>query len=78
MGDQNINMLVNSAYHAATISGLMMSNSWIMKKFLKMKPANLSQLDAEDIAKLSFSVFSATIIRDWLIKQGVIPNNIMT
>jgi hypothetical protein len=78
MGDQNINMFVNSAYHAATISGLMMANSWLMKKFLKMKPANIGQLDAEDIAKLSFSVFSSTLIRDWLVKQKVIPENIMT
>jgi hypothetical protein len=71
-------MLVNGTYHAATISGLMMANSWLMKKFLKMKPANLGQLDAEDIAKLSLSVLSATIIRDALVKKGIIPENIMT
>jgi hypothetical protein len=78
MGDQNINMLVNGAYHAATISGLMMTNSWLMKKFLKMKPANLGQLDAENIAKVSFSVLTAIIIQDWLVKQGVIPEDIKT
>ena len=69
--------IVNSAYHAAIISTLMMGNSFVMKKFLKMKPANLSQLDAEDVLKLTVSVMSSSLIKDWLVKQGIIPENII-
>ena len=69
--------IINSAYHATIVGSLMMVNSWGMKKFLKIKPANLSQLDAEDILKLAVSVMSSTMIKDWLVKQGIIPENIM-
>ena len=74
MSESNI---VNSAYHAAIVSALMMANSFAMKKFLKMKPANLSQLDAGDVLKLTVSVMSSTMIKDWLVKQGYIPENII-
>ena len=74
----NVNMLVNSAYHAATISLGVWANSFVMKKFLKWKPANLSQLDAEDIGKLTLSILSATMLRDWLVKQNIIPDDIIT
>ena len=74
----NVNVLVNSAYHAATISLGVWTNSWVMKKFLKIKPANLSQLDAEDLGKLTLSVLSAMMLRDLLVKQGILPEDIMT
>ena len=78
MGDNpNVNMIVNSAYKAGTVSLLMMANSWLMKRFLKTKPADLSKLDAEDIGKLTFNVFSATWIRDYAVKQGWIPENVI-
>ena len=73
----NVKMIVNGAYHAATISLGVWANSFVMKKFLKWKPANLSQLDAEDIGKLTLSVFSATMLRDWLVNQGILPDQIM-
>ena len=78
MSDPNVNMIVNGAYHALTISALMAANCWAAKKFFKFKPANLGQLDAEDIGKLTVSVFVATLMRDWLVKQGVIPEDIKT
>ena len=74
----NVNMLVNSAYHALTISALMAVNCWSAKKFFKFKPANLGQLDAEDIGKLTLSVGVATYTRDLLVKQGLIPEDIIT
>ena len=40
----NVNMLVNSAYQASVVAGFMLANSWAMKRFLKIKPVNLSQL----------------------------------
>ena len=71
------NTIVNSAYHATVVGSLMMANSWMMKKFLKIKPANLSQLDPEDVLKLTVSVMSSTMIKDWLVKQGIIPDELI-
>ena len=73
----NVNMLVNSAYQASVVAGFMLANSWAMKRFLKIKPVNLSQLDIEDAGKLILSVMGATWIRDYLVKQGIIPENII-
>ena len=38
----NVNMLVNNAYQASVVAGFMLANSWAMKRFLKIKPVNLS------------------------------------
>ena len=73
----NVNMIVNGAYQASVVAGFMLANSWAMKRFLKIKPANLSQLDVEDAGKLILSVMSSTWIRDYLVKQGIIPENII-
>ena len=73
----NVKMIVNGAYHAVTISVGVWANSFVMKKFLKWKPANPSQLDVEDIGKLTLSVFSATMLRDWLVNQNILPEDIM-
>ena len=75
MSDPNTNMIVNSVYHASVIAGLMMADSWAMKMF-KMKPADLSKFDFENIAKLAGNVLISTLIRDWLVKQGYIPDKI--
>ena len=72
------NAIINKVYRASTLSGIMLANSWIMKRFLKMKPVDLSRLDAEDIAKLIVTVFGSTWIRDYLVKQGIFPDNIIT
>ena len=74
---KNVNVLVNGAYQASVVAGIMLSNSWAMKRFFKIKPANLSQLDVEDPGKLILSVMGATWIRDYLVKQGIIPENII-
>ena len=77
MADSNVNMLVNSAYQASVVAGFMLANSWAMKRFLKIKPVDLSKLDVGDAGKLILSVMGATWIRDYLIKQGIIPENII-
>ena len=77
MADSNVNMLVNSAYQASVVAGFMLANSWAMKRFLKIKPVDLSKLDVKDAGKLILSVMGATWIRDYLVKQGIIPENII-
>ena len=73
----NVKMLVNSAYQVSVVAGFMLANSWAMKRFLKIKHVNISQLDVEDAGKLILSVMGATWIRDYLVKQGIIPENII-
>ena len=36
----NANMIANGAYNASVVAGLMLANSFAMKKFFKIKPAN--------------------------------------
>ena len=78
MADTNAKMIVNGAYHAGTVGALILVNSYVMKRFLKMKPANLNKFDMEDAVKLMANVLGSTMIRDWLEAQGTIPEDIMT
>ncbi len=79
MGDSaNVNFLVNGAYNASVIAGLMLANSFVMKKAFRMKPADLIKMDGEDVMKLTVSVMSSIWIQDWLVNQGVLPDQIIT
>jgi energy-converting hydrogenase Eha subunit G len=73
MSEKNI---MNVIYHSAVISGLSVGYSMITKRLLKMKVADLDKLNLEDSVKL-VAVFSASIAtKDFLVKQGIIPENI--
>ena len=70
MSEKNI---INSIYHAAVISGLSVGYSMIGKSLLKMKVADL---DKDDSVKLVAIVSASIITKDFLVKQGIIPENI--
>ena len=72
----NVNMIVNGAYHAGTTNAIMMAYSWAGKRFFKIKPPDLSEMDVEDGAKLTLYAFLATMSRNWLVKQGL-PDDII-
>jgi hypothetical protein len=67
----------NLAYHAAVVGGLSLGYNVLAKKFIKMKPADLGKVDFEDSLKLVASVALAMWTQDMLIKQGIIPPNII-
>ena len=67
----------NLLYHSAIVGGLSVGYSMVGKKLLKMKPADLGRLDVEDSAKLVGTVALAIWTQDMLVKQGVIPANII-
>ena len=69
--------IINNVYHAGTVSAIMLGNSWAMKRFFKMKSVNLDKIDIKDAVKLTVNILGSTIIRDWLVAQGIIPENIM-
>jgi len=69
--------LGNLLYHSAVVGGLSVGYSMVGKRLLKMKPADLGRLDIEDSAKLVGTVALALWAQDTLVKQGIIPANII-
>ncbi len=71
----DINTIVNSAYHSAILSGLVITNSVLAKKILKIKPSDLS-FDIKDGAMLTANIYIAMMTKSVLIKRGILPPNI--
>ena len=69
--------LGNLLYHYAVVGGLSVGYSMIGKKLLKMMPADLGRLDVEDSGKLIGTVALALWTQNMLVKQGIIPINII-
>lgn len=70
------NTIVNGAYHSAVISGLVITNSLLAKKLLKVKPADLGQITLKDTAMLTANIYIAMMIKNALIKNKILPPNI--
>jgi energy-converting hydrogenase Eha subunit G len=68
--------MMNMVYHAAVISGLSVGYSMISKRLLKMKVADLDKLNVEDSVKLVAVISASIATKDFLVKQGIIPENI--
>lgn len=66
----------NLAYHAAVVGGLTLGYNIILKKVLKMKPADLGNLDFEDSATIIGTVALAMWTKDMLVKHGL-PDDIV-
>ena len=69
-------VIANTLYHAGVLSVLTIGYSEIIKKLLK-KPAPKIDLNMNDIAMLSIDISLAVATRDALVKQGIIPADIM-
>ena len=70
------NRILNGAYHSAILSGLVFANCIATKKLLKTSPPNLGQLDIKGVGKLTLNIYVAMMMKDMLIKQGILPPNI--
>jgi hypothetical protein len=70
------NKILNLVYHSAVLSGLAITYTMLGKSFLKMRPADLSKLDFEDTAKLIAIISASSVTKDFLVKQGILPENI--
>ena len=73
MAEKNI---MNTIYHASVISGLSVGYSMIGKNLMKMKVADLDKLNVEDSVKLAAVISASIATKDFLVKQGIIPENI--
>ena len=65
-----------SVYHRAVVSVLAVGYTMLGKMLIKMSPPSLSKLDIEDAIKLVGIVALSDFMKDYLIKQKIIPNNI--
>ena len=65
-----------SVYHGAVISALAVGYTMLGKTLIKMNPPSLSKFDIEAGVKLVGIVALSDFMKDYLIKQKIIPNNI--
>ena len=68
--------LKESVYHRAVISVLAVGYTMLAKTLIKMGPPSLSKFDIEDGVKLVVIVAMSDFMKDYLIKQKIIPDNI--
>ena len=66
----------NLVYHSAVIGSLSVGYTMIAKKIMSMKPADLGKLDMEDSIKLIAVITASIATKDFLVKQGIIPENL--
>ena len=68
--------LKESVYHSAVISALAVCYTMLGKMLIKMSPPSRGKFDVEDGVKLVAIVALSNFMKDYLIKQKIIPNNI--
>ena len=68
--------IVNDLYHASLISVFAVGYSMLGKKILRMAPPSIQKFDLEDAGKLVLIVDASEIIREYLIKQKILPDHI--
>ena len=68
--------LKESVYHGAVVSILPIGYTMLGKTLIKMNPPSLSKFDIEDGVKLVAIIAMSDFMKDYLIKQKIIPDNI--
>ncbi len=68
--------LINTVYHAAVLSGLTVEYSMLGNKIIKFDVGDPSK-NTMSMLKLIVPVTLSVITRDWLVVQGILPNDIM-
>ena len=68
--------IVNTLYHAGVVSVLTVGYSELIRKMFR-KSAPKVDFNMGDVGMLSIDILLATITRDMLVKQGIIPADIM-
>ena len=68
--------IVNDLYHASLISVFTDGYSMLEKKILKMAPPSVQKFDLEDTGKLVAIIAASEMMREYLIKQKILPDHI--
>ena len=65
-----------SVYHGAMVSALAIRYTMLGKTLIKMSPPSLSKFDIEDGVKLVGIVAISDFMKDYQIRQKILPSNI--
>ena len=76
MVENYIKDMKESVYYGAVISVLAVGYTMLGKTIIKMSPPSLSKFDTEDGVKLVTIIAVSDFMKDYLIKQKIIRNNI--
>ena len=68
--------IVNGLYRAAVISVPAVGYLMLGLKILKMTPPSIQKFDLEDTGKLVAIVAASEMMREYLIKQKILPDHI--
>ena len=68
--------IINTVYHAAVVSGIAIGTSRLTKMISKVTPTPKLALNFEDVGLVILHISSAMYIKDYLVKQKIIPENI--
>ena len=65
--------IVNDLYQAAVISVFAVGYSMLGKKILKVAPPSIQKFNLEDTGKLVAIITVSEMMREYLIKQKILP-----
>ena len=68
--------IVNDLYRATIISAFTVGYSMLGKKIFKMTPPSIQRFDLEDMGKLVAIITASEMMREYLIKQKILPGHI--
>ena len=68
--------IVNDLYQAAVISTFAVGYSVLGKEIFKMTPPSIQKFDLEDMGKLVVIVTASEMMKEYLIKQKILPGHI--
>ena len=68
--------IVNDLYQAAVIRSFTVGYLILGKKMLKMTSPSIQEFDLEDMGKLVAIVAALEMMREYLIKQKILPEHI--
>ena len=70
--------MVNDLYQAAVVSAFAVGYSMLSQKIFKMTPPSIQRFDLEDMGKLVAVITASEMMKEYLIKQKILPECINT
>ena len=67
----------NTVYHAVKISGFFIIITMALAKTKMIKDIDLGKMDLKDALKLAGVVSGSILLDDYLVRMGIIPQDIM-
>ena len=68
--------ILNGLHHASLICAFAVGYSILGKKILKVAPPSIWKFDLEDTGKLVAIITASEMMREYLIKQKILPEHI--